>query len=34
MFTPVDFDFYEPISDALNFIDGRMQGGGGWDRCR
>jgi O-methyltransferase len=27
-FAYVDFDFYEPISDALNFIDGRMQAGG------
>lgn len=27
-FAYVDFDFYEPISDALNFIDARMQAGG------
>ena len=27
-FAYVDFDFYKPISDALNFIDDRMQAGG------
>lgn len=27
-FAYVDFDFYEPISDALDFIDSRMEAGG------
>jgi hypothetical protein len=27
-FAYVDFDFYEPIEDALEFLDGRMPPGG------